>query len=193
MVLDITKEEWDVVEGKQTHLYTIKDDETGFMVQISDYGATLVHVTVPNKDGKPQEITFGQDNAGDFRKNGGYLGAMVGRVANRIENGLFELEGTIYEVAKNNADKHCLHGGIEGFTFQMWECKRSEVINSGKKVEVEFTYLSKDGEENFPGNLTTRITYEISTEPPKLSWEFVATTDKTTIVNLTNHAYWTAT
>ena len=69
MVLDITKEEWDVVEGKQTHLYTIKDDETGFMVQISDYGATLVHVTVPNKDGKPQEITFGQDNAGDFRKN----------------------------------------------------------------------------------------------------------------------------
>jgi len=188
MVLKLESEDWGKVDGNQTKLYTIKDEDSGFLVHITDYGATLVRVKVPDKKGNSDDVVFGQDNPADFKKHGAYLGAMVGRVANRIEDGKFTLEGETYTLAKNNAGKHCLHGGEEGFTYKMWEVLNKKC--DGENAKLELKYVCEDGEEGFPGSLDVHIIYFISKDPMELGWEITATTDETTIINMTNHAYW---
>jgi aldose 1-epimerase len=177
---------WGSFKGRNAELFSIIDPKTGFQVDISDFGATLVRVKTPDKVGNITDINFGQDNPELYLQYGGYLGAVVGRVANRISNAEFELEGQKYKLFVNNANLHSLHGGKSGFNVKWWSFDSSEFKDD--EAILKFHYDSLDGEENYPGNLLVNLTYIIS--PMKLAWIFEAVTDKTTIINLTNHAYW---
>lgn len=184
--MELKKESWGEFEGHPAVLYTVTDPKTGFLVQVSDFGATLVRVKVADKNGNVDDVNFGQNSPTEFKEFGGYLGAVIGRVANRIGNAKFELEGKTYSLFVNNSNKHCLHGGKIGFNFKFWDCIEEKATKSN--ATIKFKYVSPDGEEGFPGTLTTICTYII--KPNEISWEFESTTDKTTIINLTNHAYW---
>ena len=118
--MKLIKESWVEFKNQSTNLYKIIDSNTGYEVHISDFGATLVRVKVPDKDGKIDDINFGQNSPEEYIKEGGYLGAVVGRIANRIENAEFELDDKKYSLFVNNANKHSLHGGKEGFNVNWW-------------------------------------------------------------------------
>jgi len=184
--MKLKKELWKPFKNKNTYLYSISDPKTGFLVQISDFGATIVRVLMPDRNGHLDDINFGQNSPEEYVEQGGYLGAVIGRVANRVGNARFELDGKIYNLFVNNCNKHSLHGGKEGFNFKIWNCLKTEVDN--EKAIIELQYISADGEENYPGTLTTNVKYTI--KPLEIEWEFISITDKTTIINLTNHAYW---
>ncbi|MBN2149824.1 MAG: galactose mutarotase [Candidatus Lokiarchaeota archaeon] len=173
-------------KGRPVELFIVTDPRTGFRVDVSDFGATLVRVQVPDKDGKVGDVTFGHDSPDEYMKQPGYLGAVTGRVANRIANGRFHLDGKEYNLPKNLNGKMTLHGGLEGFNKKQWAVAKAEA--RGRDATVRFEYTSPDGEEGFPGTLKVSATYTIS--PNKVGWGFDATADKPTIVNITNHAYW---
>jgi aldose 1-epimerase len=173
-------------KGKPAELFIITDPKTGFRVDVSDFGATLVRVQVPDKSGKVGDVNFGHDSPDEYMTRDGYFGAVTGRVANRIANGAFTIDGTEYKVEKNLGGKMALHGGKEGFNKKMWKCSKAEA--GAKEAVLVFEYTSPDGEEGYPGTLKITTTYTIS--PNKVGWEFAATTDKPTIINITNHAYW---
>ena len=157
---------------------------SGISATVSDLGATLRSLSIPDRDGKTEDILVGCKTDEEWLKNGPFFGSTVGRYANRIAGGKFTLDSTTYELAKNNGPNH-LHGGIKGFDKVIWE---SEIIGENS---VKFTYLSKEREEGYPGNLTVSIEYSLS--GTKLTWKATATTDKATPVNLTNHAYFNLT
>lgn len=184
--MKIERKPFGTCKGVPAELFIITDPKTGFRVDVSDFGATLVRVQVPDKNGKPSDVTFGQDSPDEYVKQGGYLGAVTGRVANRISNGTFTLDGKEYKLEKNLNGKMALHGGLEGFNKKMWKCIRADA--GAKEAVVAFEYTSIDGEEGYPGTLKITTTYTMA--PNKVGWEFVATTDKPTIINITNHAYW---
>ncbi|MHA1339966.1 MAG: aldose epimerase family protein [Promethearchaeota archaeon] len=184
--MKLKKENWSLYKNNQTYLYTISDPNNNFLVQISDFGATIVRVMMADREGHLEDINFGQDSPEEYIKQGGYLGAVIGRVANRIGNAKFELDGKTYNLFINNCNVHSLHGGREGFNFKIWNCLKAEADD--EKAILEFQYISPDGEENYPGTLTTNLKYII--KPMEIEWEFISKTDKPTIVNLTNHAYW---
>lgn len=167
-------------------LIIVTDPKTGFRVDVSTFGATLVRVQVPDKYGQATDVNFGQDSPQEYLEQAGYLGAVAGRVANRISNAKFILDGEEYQLQANQAGKNTLHGGIEGFNKKMWTCTKAQAKDKDAIIVLE--YESPDGEEGFPGTLKVTATYTIS--PNKVGWEFSATTDKPTIVNITNHAYW---
>ena len=167
-------------------VFSISDTKSGFLVQISDFGAAIVRIMTPDRNGHVDDITFNQDSPENYVKYGGYLGAVVGRVANRIENGEFILDGVKYSLFKNDQNLHCLHGGREGFNLKKWEC--IETTANDSEAILIFQYVSSDGEEGFPGDLKTKLTYKIT--PDSLEWIFESTTNRPTIVNLTNHSYW---
>ncbi|MHA1683737.1 MAG: aldose epimerase family protein [Promethearchaeota archaeon] len=180
------REKWDSVNGNAVELFSVEDTETGFLVEISNYGATLVRVKVPNKDGNVIDVNFGQDKPNLYKERGAFLGAVVGRVTNRIKNGKFTLDGKDYEIFVPDGARDSLHGGKEGFTYKIWTFNGMKEQDG--EISLEFEYTSVDGEENFPGTVVIKTIYHIS--PLKISWEFIANTDKTTIINITNHAYW---
>ena len=184
--MELIREPWASYKGQQTELITMRDPTTGFEVQVSDYGATLVRVKSPDKDGNIDDINFGQDSPDEYVKQGGHLGATTGRVANRIGNARFELDGQEYSLFVNNNNVHSLHGGKEGFNVKFWEVIEAEATE--QEARVQLRYISPDMEEGYPGTLTTLCTYIV--KPMQLSWIYEAETDKPTIVNLTNHAYW---
>ena len=186
IIMQFKKESWGTYKDKPTQLFTISDTETGFLVQISDFGATLVRVMVPDRNGHVDDVNYGQNTPEAYIEEGGYLGAVIGRVANRIGGAKFELDGKEYELFVNNNGVHSLHGGKEGFNVKIWDLEESKIDDD--EVELVFKYVSPDGEENYPGTLTTNLTYTI--KPMYIAWEFRSTTDKKTILNLTNHAYW---
>lgn len=170
------------VNGKQTDLYTIKS-ESGFEVNITNYGARIVSLFAPDKDGNFEDITLGYgsiDKYLDGPEN--YFGTTVGRYGNRIANAQFELDGQTYELTPNENGNQ-LHGGKEGFNAKIWDANQ---VNDQK---VEFTYTSADGEEGYPGTLNVMVTYSIQNDN-ELKIEYKATTDKPTVINLTNHAYY---
>ncbi len=159
-------------------------DPSGISATVANLGATLRSLSVPDRDGESRNILVGCKSDEEWLKNGPFFGSTVGRYANRIAGGKFTLDGTTYELAKNNGPNH-LHGGIKGFDKVIWE---SEIIGESS---VKFTFHSKDGEEGYPGNLTVSVEYSLS--GTKLTWKATATTDKATPVNLTNHAYFNLT
>lgn len=183
--MEFKEEFWLTHENKEAMLYTISY-KNGFEVTLSNFGATLVRVKVPTKDRTPLDVNFYHATTADYISGGGYLGAVVGRVANRIANAKFTLEGKEYELYVNNNNKHCLHGGKQGFNQKWWDLIEEEQHDD--QMKLVFEYISPDGEENFPGTLKNKVIYEIARM--KLAWTFEAETDKTTIVNITNHAYW---
>ncbi|MEX2754687.1 MAG: aldose epimerase family protein [Candidatus Sigynarchaeota archaeon] len=173
-------------KGKPAELFIVSDPKTGFRVDVSDFGATLVRVQVPDKHGNAGDVVLGHDSPEDYVKQPGYLGAVTGRVANRISDGKFVLDGKEYTLPKNLNGKMTLHGGVEGFNKKQWTLVKAEA--KGKEAIVAFEYTSPDGEEGFPGTVKITTTYTIS--PSKVAWEYSATTDKPTIINVTNHSYW---
>jgi aldose 1-epimerase len=169
------------IDGKQTHLYLLKN-KNGVQAAVTNYGAHLVGIMVPDKAGKLTDVVIGFDNIDGYKKAmSAYYGATVGRYGNRIAKGHFVLDGRRYDLFINNKP-NTLHGGKKGFNDVVWDAKQ---LND---QTVSLTYLSKDGEEGYPGNLQCKVTYElIDDNAVKISYE--ATTDKNTVVNLTNHAY----
>ncbi|MGH4141199.1 aldose epimerase family protein [Clostridium sp.] len=181
------KKDFGIVDGKSVYLFTIKNSK-GMVAKITNYGGTLVSLMVKDNKGEVGDVVLGYEKVRDYIKYKYFLGATVGRVANRIENSSFELNGTQYKLAKNEGENH-LHGGIVGFDKVVWEEKlQAEESNDS----IEFSYLSIDGEEGYPGNLNVRVKYTV-TEDNELKIEYFAVSDKDTIVNLTNHSYFNLT
>lgn len=181
------KKDFGIVDGKSVYLFTIKNSK-GMVAKVTNYGGTLVSLMVQGNKGEVDDVVLGYEKVEDYIKYKYFFGATVGRVANRIENSSFELNGTQYKLAKNEGENH-LHGGIVGFDKVVWE-ERLQVEESNQSIE--FSYLSIDGEEGYPGNLNVRVKYTV-TEDNELKIEYFAISDKDTIVNLTNHSYFNLT
>jgi aldose 1-epimerase len=174
-------------EGQEVKLYTLRN-VNGAGAKIMTYGATVVSLEMPDGQGRMDDIVLGYDNLDGYLKASPYFGAIVGRYGNRIGKGTFTLDGVAYSLARNDKENH-LHGGIKGFDKVVWSDKPVWKSNA---VGVELTYLSKDGEEGYPGNLTSTVTY-LLTNKNELRVEYIATTDKATPVNLTHHGYFNLT
>lgn len=168
-----------IIDGKQTHLYPLKN-KNGMQIAITNYGAYLVSVLVPDKAGKLTSVALGFDDMEGLRAQECYYGATIGRYGNRIANGKFVLEGKEYNLFINN-DPNSLHGGKKGFNDVVWDASATE-------AKVELTYLSKDMEEGYPGNLRVKVIYKL-TDDNAIEISYEATTDKITVINLTNHTY----
>lgn len=171
-----------LASGDSVKLFTLKN-ASGMEVAISDLGGTIIKWTAPDKDGKFEDITLGSNNPEDYLSNTKYLGALIGRFGNRIAKGKFILDGKEYTLAVNNGP-NSLHGGLNGFNAAIWTATPIE----GAEPALKLTYLSKDGEEGYPGNLNVEVVYTLKADN-SLSIDYKATTDKSTVVNLTNHAY----
>lgn len=171
-------------DGQAVRQYTLTNAH-GLRAVVIEYGATLVTLETPDRDGKMANITLACPNLQSYEKNSPYFGAVAGRCANRIAKGKFTLDGKDYTLATNNEANH-LHGGVKGFDKVVWQ---SEGFTADNSVGVKFTYLSKDMEEGYPGNLTSTVTYTL-TNDNELSFTYEATTDQATVVNLTQHSYW---
>jgi len=157
----------------------------GLKAKLLTYGATLVSLELPDRTGAFADCVLGYEILDGYLKSSPYFGSIVGRYGNRIATGLFTLDGTAYTLAKNNGPNH-LHGGVKGFDKVVWA---AEPIQDSNGVGVKFAYLSKDGEEGYPGNLQAAVTY-VLTNDDELRVDYEATTDKPTVVNLTHHSYW---
>ncbi len=165
------------------YVYTLSNSK-GMSAKITNFGGTVLTLMVPDKNGKLDDVVMGFNDISNYMEKGPYFGSIIGRVANRIENSSFELNGKIFNLAKNEGNNH-LHGGNTGFDKVVWEGKIAEREN----VEcLELMYKSNDGEENYPGNLGVKVTYSI-TEDNALRIDYYAVSDKDTVVNLTNHSY----
>ena len=171
-------------DGKQVDIYTLTNAK-GMKVKLTNYGGITVSVEVPDRGGKLADVTLGYDTLDGWLTNTSYFGATVGRYANRIAKGKFTLEGKTHTLATNNGE-NALHGGLKGFDKVLWDAKS---VRTDSSVGVEFTYLSKDGEEGYPGNLKVKAIYCL-TDDNEFKVEFSATTDKPTVVNLAHHTYW---
>lgn len=169
------------VDGKDVQMYVLKNSN-GAEATIINYGAKIVSLSVPDRNGKLTDIVLGHNNLQEYLSSEEpYFGAVCGRTGNRIAKGKFTLDGETYQLAINNGPNN-LHGGIKGFNAVVWDAKQLD----GQTLEL--TYLSKDGEEGYPGNLTVKIIYRL-TDDNAFEIDYEATTDKATIVNLTNHSY----
>ena len=166
-------------DGEEVYLYTLKN-RSDVEVSIANYGGTITSIMAPDRNGVFDDVVLGYETLDEYVKNPRYFGALIGRFANRIAGGRFSLNGVEYQLAQNNGKNH-LHGGVNGFDKRVW--KSSETA-SGLHLE----YFSANGEENYPGNLSVVVDYSLNDEN-ELRIDYHATTDKETIVNLTNHSY----
>jgi aldose 1-epimerase len=175
----VSKQPAGTADGKPVELYTLQDDK--ITVRILTYGGIVTSIEAPDRTGKATDIVLGFDSLDGYVSTGNkpYMGAIIGRYANRIAGGTFKLNGKAYQVPKNDGD-NALHGGVIGFNKKVWAAKE---IKDG----VELTYVSESGEQGFPGTLTTTVRYTLSGN--ELRIEYSATTDADTVLNLTNHSY----
>lgn len=170
-------------DGREVTRFIMKN-KNGVEVHVINLGGIITHLIVPDKNGKLEDVVLGLDNVEGYLRRSPYFGAIVGRYGNRIANGKFKLDGTEYTLAQNNNGQH-LHGGVVGFDKVFWDITE---IASSKGPALRLTYLSKDGEEGYPGNLDVTVEY-VLTDDNELEIDYKATTDKKTIVNLTQHTY----
>lgn len=171
-------------DGRAVDLYTLTNAH-GTMARLTNLGATLTQLHVRDRDGNLADVLLGFDAVADYAENAPYMGCIVGRVANRISNARFAIDGVTYEVARNFVEHHHLHGGIVGFTHKLWNGK---IVEHDSVQALRFDYRSPDGEEGYPGNLSISVTY-VLTEEDGIRIEYEATTDKPTPLNVTNHSY----
>ena len=167
--------------GKPTALYTLKN-KSGMVAQVTNYGAIIVSLFAPDKNGNFTDVVLGYDTIGEYTNgNGPYMGAVCGRCANRTGKGKFTLNNKEYTLAVNNGPNH-LHGGLVGFNKVVWD------VVSSSSSKVEMVYLAKDGEEGYPGNVKVTVTYSL-TDDNEFRLDYLATTDKATVLNLASHSY----
>jgi aldose 1-epimerase len=190
--MSVTKEAYGKLpDGTQIDQYTLSNTN-GLKVKIITYGAIITSVETPDRNGKIENITLHRGSLADYMemKDGKpttpYFGATVGRYGNRIAKGRFTLDGKVYDKLAANDRPNALHGGLKGFDKVVW---KAEPVETPDTVGVAFTYTSPDGDEGYPGTLKVKVTYSL-TDKDELKMDYEATTDKTTILNLTNHAYW---
>ena len=170
-------------DGTEIQQFTLRNAK-GALAKVITYGATLTELWMPDKSGKNADIVLGFDNIAGYLTDHPYFGATVGRYANRIARGQFQLDGRTYSLFINNGP-NSLHGGKAGFNRKVW---KAEPVGLAHGAAVRFTYVSEDGEEGYPGTLTVHVTYELSDEN-ELKISYAAATDKPTVINLTNHSY----
>lgn len=168
-------------DGQTADLFTLRS-AAGVEVRISNYGGIISHLLVPDKNGVKEDVVLGYDHLDGYLKASPYFGALIGRYGNRIADAKFTLEGKEYPLAVNSGVNN-IHGGKKGFDKKVWKAEVIEAENA-----LKLSYVSPDGEEGFPGTLSTEVTYRL-TDDNALEIEYRSTTDKTTIVNLTNHTY----
>jgi aldose 1-epimerase len=170
-------------DRKEAWLFTLKNIN-GIEIKITNYGGIVTSIVTPDKNGSFSDIVLGLNKLEDYLDANPYLGATIGRFANRIKEGKFSLGGKDYCLAKNDGNNH-LHGGYKGFDKILWN---HEIINSDGKEILKLNYISPDGEESYPGNLNVSISFSIN-DKNELSIDYLAKTDMDTIINLTNHSY----
>ncbi|MBS1871796.1 MAG: galactose mutarotase [Acidobacteria bacterium] len=176
----IMKHEWGKTpDGQTVEMYMLSNGK-GMSADIITWGGIVTALKVPDKSGTPVDVVLGFESFDPYVKNPAYFGALIGRYGNRIGHAQFKLDGKTYTVPKNDGD-NSLHGGKAGFNSKLWTAKE---VPGG----LELTYVSKDGEEGYPGTLTAKVTYSL-TDDNGLKIDYFATTDKDTVVNLTNHTY----
>ncbi len=170
-------------EGRDVEQFSLANDQ-GLVVKIINYGGIITNILVPDKKGNTHDVVLGFDNLESYLVNQPYLGAIIGRVANRIAGGRFELDGKVYTLAQNNGP-NSLHGGIKGFDKKFWFAAKDSTEN---EIVLKLSYFSADMEEGYPGNLKTEVDYALNNDN-ELIIRYKAETDKPTHVNLTNHSY----
>lgn len=170
-------------DGKSVMLYTLRN-AAGMEAKITNYGGIIVSLTAPDKNGTYADVVLGYDSLAGYIRVTPYFGALIGRYGNRIGKGQFTLDGKAYQLTVNDGANH-LHGGKVGFDKVVWDAKQ---VTTADGPGLVLTYVSKDGEEGFPGTLTSTVTYTLKANN-ELVMDFAATTDKPTIVNLTAHSY----
>ena len=170
-------------DGEPVGLYTLTNTG-GMEVAITNYGGVVVSIKAPDRSGKFADVVLGFDTFDAYLNNTPFFGALVGRYGNRIAKARFTLDGHEYHLAAND-NGNTLHGGLKGFDKRLWNAKD---VSTKEVPALELTYLSKDGEEGFPGNLSVTVTYSL-TPKNELKIDYAATTDKDTVLNLTNHSY----
>jgi aldose 1-epimerase len=176
----MTKQSWgNLPDGRGVDMYTLTNGK-GMEASIITLGGIVQSLKVPDKSGTPVDVVNGFENLEPYLKNPAYFGALIGRYGNRIAHGEFKLDGITYHVPKNDGE-NSLHGGTEGFNKKLW-------MASQHGNALDLTYVSKDGEEGYPGTLTAKVTYSL-TDDNGLRIDYTATTDKSTVLNLTNHTY----
>ncbi|HEX8474497.1 MAG TPA: aldose epimerase family protein [Pyrinomonadaceae bacterium] len=173
------------VDGKAVSLYTLTN-RNGVEARITNYGGIILSLRIPDRAGRLDDVVLGYDGVGDYVSgNPKYMGAIIGRFGNRIARGRFTLNGVEYKLVTNSGENH-LHGGVKGFDKALWDARALKARGSG--VALELSYLSRDGEEHYPGNLRARVVYTL-TDRDELKIDYSATTDKDTVINLTHHSY----
>jgi aldose 1-epimerase len=179
----VSKQDFGKVDGQNVDLYTLTNAH-GVEAKITNYGGIVVSLRVPDRAGRFDDVVLGYDKLDDYLKSTPYFGALVGRYGNRIGKGRFTLNGVEYKLAVNNGE-NTLHGGLKGFDKVVWNANAMET-RIGPALEL--TYLSHNGEEGYPGNLSAKVVYTL-TNNNELRIDYSATTDKDTVVNLTHHSY----
>lgn len=181
--MEVTKKEFGIIENKTISLYTLTNSN-GMEMNVTNYGCIVTSIKVPDKNGQINDIVLGFNELKDYLEDNPYFGCVVGRYGNRIANGKFSINGNEYILAQNDGTNN-LHGGVKGFNKQVWS---ADEIKNDTYAGIEFKYLSKDGEEGFPGDLSVTVTYTIN-DNNEFKIDYKATTDKITICNLTHHSY----
>lgn len=167
-------------QGKETSLYILKNQNNA-TIKVSDHGATLVSILVPDKNGNIQDVVLGYDNAAEYENHTCYFGATIGRNGNRIDNAQMTIDGALCQLTANEAE-HNLHSGPNGFDRVLWEVKEQT------DNHITFFHLSREEDQGFPGNLAVEVTYTL-TDDNAVEISYKGKTDKTTVMNCTNHSY----
>lgn len=170
-------------DGKAVSLYTLTN-ASGMTMKVMNYGGIITSLTAPDKNGKFEDVVLGYDSLSGYLKSSPYFGALIGRYGNRIAKGKFSLDGKTYTLAKNNGENN-LHGGPKGFDTRYWNIEKQNVDNGSA---IKLSYTSQDMEEGYPGTLNVEVIYHL-TDSNELKIDYKATTDKKTVVNLTQHSY----
>jgi aldose 1-epimerase len=178
--MKITSEPYGVTPSGDPMLIFSLTNNHRMKVKITNYGGIIAALNVPDRNGRLDDVVLGHDSLEGYLHRSRYFGALIGRHANRIARGRFTLNGVKYQLATNNGQNH-LHGGVKGFDKVVWQAQE---LDDG----VQLTYLSKDGEENYPGDVNATVTYRLN-DANELRIDYYATTDRDTIINLTNHSY----
>lgn len=174
-------------DGREVHIFTLRN-ESGIEVEITNYGGIVTSLKVPDRNGNIDNIVLGFESLDKYFDDHPYFGALVGRYANRIAGATFEIDGEVYQLAANNGNNH-LHGGIQGIDKRVWDY---EIPEAEEGASLKLTYLSPDGEEGYPGNLSIEVIFMLNNED-ELVISYKALTDKATPVNISHHGYFNLT